>query len=142
MTQARHNTQNPIAFKRLMRLGRVAYTEGDYKQAHDFWQQAAMIQPDSEEVWEALLRVLTNEDDRRVCLRNILTINPNNKHAQTQLDELVGDTQPPHKPVMSRVASKPGRRLALGRFVLRVLESAFIGALIAIGLLLVRLLLL
>lgn len=143
MTQTRRTLQNPVTFQRLIRLGRVAYSEGDYKQAHDYWQQAAMVQPDSEEVWEALLRVLTSEDDRRVCLRNILTINPHNKNAQILLDEIVGDTdsQPSHKPLVRRPAAKPNRRVAIGRFVIRVLESAFIGVLIAVVLLAVRFLL-
>jgi hypothetical protein len=141
MTQTKRTLENPITFQRLMRLGRVAYAEGDLKQAHDYWQQAAVIQPDSEEVWEALLRVLTREDDRRVCLRNILTINPRNKNAQVLLDEIVGDTQPPHKPVMERTPSKPTQGTSVGRFLLRVLESAFIGTMIAIALLVVRFLL-
>ena len=143
MTQTQSNLQNPVTFQRLMRLGRVAYSEGDYKQAHDYWQQAAMAQPASEEVWEALLRVLTSEADRRVCLRNILTINPHNKNAQILLDEIVGDTdsQPSHKPLMRRVKSKPSRRISVGRFALRLLESAFIGVLIAVVLLAVRFLL-
>jgi hypothetical protein len=143
MTQTKRNLENPVAFTRLIRLGRVAYVEGDFKQAHDYWQQAALLQPDNEEVWESLLRVLTKEDDRRVCLRNIVTINPHNKNAQVLLDELVGDTQPPHKPVMERVHAQPTRRVAaVGRFALRILESAFLGALIAIALLVVRFLLL
>jgi tetratricopeptide (TPR) repeat protein len=141
MTETQRNIQNPVAFQRLMRLGRVSYAEGDYKQAHDSWQEAAMLQPDSEEVWEALLRVLTAAEDRRVCLRNILTINPHNKNAQALLDELVGATQPPHPALVRYPTPKPRRRFAIGRFILRLLESAFIGTLIALGLLVVRFLL-
>ena len=85
--------------------------------------------------------MLTREDDRRVCLRNILTINPHQKQAQVLLDEIVGDTQPPHKPVMERTPSKPSPWASVGRFLLRVLESAFIGTLIAVALLVVRYLL-
>jgi hypothetical protein len=137
MTQLRRTTNNPVAFKRLMRLGNVAYAEGDYKQAHDSWQQAAMMQPDNEEVWLALLRVLNTVDDRRVCLRNILTINPNNKSAQALLDELIGDTQSPNQPPKADVAPGKSHR-AIRNLGVRILESLFLGTLIAVVMLLVR----
>jgi uncharacterized protein with FMN-binding domain len=140
MTQLHQNSNNPVAFKHLMRVGQVAYAEGNHKHAHDSWQQAAMMQPDNEEVRLALLRVLHNDDDRRVCLRNILTINPHNKRAQEMLDELIGDTQSPHQPIKPDVSPKKSR-YSLGSFVLRILESVFIGTLIAIGMLIVRFLL-
>ena len=138
MTHLRDTTtNNPLAFKRLMRLGNVAYAEGDYKEAHDSWQHAAMMQPDNEEVWLALLRVLHNVDDRRVCLRNILTINPNNKRAQEMLDEIIGDTQSPNQPVQADVSPKKHRR-TVRNLVVRILESLFLGTFIAIAMLLVR----
>ncbi|MDQ7027668.1 MAG: hypothetical protein Q9P01_18895 [Anaerolineae bacterium] len=140
MTHLRRDIDNPVAFKRLMRLGHIAHIEGDYKQAHISWQQAAMMQPDNEEVWVALLRVLRDEDDRRVCLRNILAINPQNNHAQSLLDELAGDTQPPDQNAKAAAALK-NRRISVRQITLRILESAFIGILIAIGMLGVRYLL-
>lgn len=140
MTHLRRNIDNPVAFKRLLRLGHVSHAEGDYKQAHISWQQAAMMRPDNEEVWVALLRVLKDDDDRRVCLRNILTINPQNNHAQTLLDELVGDTQPPEHEQTSQADNSSTRkqRTSVRQITFRIIESAFIGTLIAIGMLAVR----
>jgi hypothetical protein len=140
MTQTQQRRSNPVAFKRLMRLGNVSLTEGDYKQAHEYWKQAAMMQPDNEEVWQALLRVLNTPDDRRICLRNILTINPNNKKAQQMLDELIGDTQPEQQPVPSAQSSNKRMALVL-RVTRRLAESAIIGVLIATLLLTIRYLL-
>jgi hypothetical protein len=141
MAQTRRNPHRTITFNRLMRWGRTSYSQGNYNQAHDFWQQAAMMRPDNEEVWIALLSVLENVDDRRVCLRNILTINPDNQSAQEMLDKLVGDTQPEDRIVPDIDPHAPRRIFALGGFVLRLLESVVIGALIATAVLLVRYLL-
>lgn len=41
-----------------------------------------MIDPFNEQVWMSLLDVLDEPDDRRVCLQNILAINPMNVHAR------------------------------------------------------------
>jgi hypothetical protein len=94
MAQTRKNTHNPITFARLMRLGQVAHAQGDNRSAHEYWQKAAMIEPDNEQVWTALMWVLNDDEDRKVCLKNILTINPNNMQAKQMLDNLIGDTQP------------------------------------------------
>lgn len=76
------------SFARLMRLGTVSHAQGDYKQAHHYWREAAMLQPENEQVWLALLQVLDSDADRRVCLQNILALNPNNQRAQEQLTAL------------------------------------------------------
>lgn len=134
----RKRSSNPVAFKRLMRLGNVSMAEGNAKQAHEYWQQAALMQPDNEEVWQALLRVLSSVDDRRVCLRNILTINPKNKQAQQMLDDLVGDTQPEEVVSLSEVSPRQKQIARLIDATQQLVASALIGVLIAIFLLAVR----
>ena len=57
-----------------MRIGQVAFSEGDFKEAHKSWQKAAMLQPDNEEVWIALLRVLTSTDDSVDLLQLLLPL--------------------------------------------------------------------
>ena len=141
MQTQRKRSSNPVAFKRLMRLGNVSMAEGNPKEAHNYWQQAALMQPDNEDVWLALLRVLTTEDDRRVCLRNILTINPNNKLAQRMLDELVGDTQPEQASAFSSGLPRQKRLAGMLDVARRLLGSALIGVLIAVFLLVIRYLL-
>ncbi|MGB7339612.1 MAG: hypothetical protein WBC91_12030 [Phototrophicaceae bacterium] len=94
MAYIRTKTTTPLTFDRLMRLGQVAHAQGDDKTAHNYWQQAAMLEPNNEQVWTALMWVIDNDADRRVCLTNILTINPANVQAQGMLDDLIGETQP------------------------------------------------
>ncbi len=94
MAYIRTKTTTPLTFDRLMRLGQVAHAQGDDKTAHSYWQQAAMLEPNNEQVWTALMWVIDNDADRRVCLTNILTINPANVQAQGMLDDLIGETQP------------------------------------------------
>lgn len=79
------NDAENIRANELMRAGLVAYASGDHQQAHDLWRQVAAIRPHQEQVWLALLSVVNNEEDRRVCLENILYINPKNRQAQQQL---------------------------------------------------------
>jgi hypothetical protein len=83
-----------MSVETLLHLGEVSLNAGDAKAAHLYWQRAALLEPDREEVWLALLKILEKPDDRRVCLRNILAINPDNARAQRQLDELLHDTEP------------------------------------------------
>jgi len=94
MVQTRSHFNNPLTFARLMRLGQVAHAEGNQKAAFEYWSQAAMLEPDDEQVWTALMWVLERDEDRKVCLKNILAINPNNLRAQEMLDDLIGETQP------------------------------------------------
>lgn len=69
----------------LLQAGKRAYTEGKTRQAHDLWREAATEDPYDERVWLALFRVLETPEDKRVCLENILAINPLNAKARRQL---------------------------------------------------------
>lgn len=102
MSDAHIRSKKKLSFDQLMRLGQAALAEGDRRTAHDTWRRAAMLEPDNERVWVALLKVLDSEADKRVCLMNILTINPQNANAQAMLDQLIGDTQPQPEPVRRR----------------------------------------
>lgn len=75
-------------FAQLMQSGRAAYMSGNRKLAHDLWRDAAQIDPYNEQVWLALLSVLEGDADRRVCLQNIIAINPLNVQARRQLNKL------------------------------------------------------
>lgn len=134
-TTSSPESERMAKFARLMRLGHVSYAEGNYRQAHRFWRRAAMIHPADEQVWLALLNVLENNEDRRVCLQNIVAINPNNLQALRQLNAFVEDTQP-SRPVFPPRTMSGGR---LRHLLLRLLEATLIGALIAVGVITVRL---
>lgn len=74
-----------VRVNELLRAGRLALAQGDKAKAHTLWKQAAALRPHDEAIWRALLEVVSNHDDRRVCLENILTINPQNEAARRQL---------------------------------------------------------
>lgn len=74
-----------VDFERLMREGRLALDKGDRDLAHELWREAALLDPYNEQVWLALLDVLETLEDRRVCLQNILEINPLNTQARRML---------------------------------------------------------
>lgn len=80
--------QGVLNFAELMQAGRKAFTAGKRKTAHDLWREAANINPYDEQVWLALLDVLEGDTDRRVCLQNILSINPLNVQARRTLGRL------------------------------------------------------
>jgi hypothetical protein len=82
-------------FARMMRLGQACYTQGARKQAHRYWRRAALIDPGRESVWIALLQVVETDEDRKVCLENILAINPRNRHALRDIEVFhVSDVAP------------------------------------------------
>jgi tetratricopeptide (TPR) repeat protein len=76
-------------FDELFQAGRSAFAMGNLQQAHDFWKEAARLSPFNEQVWLALLDVIDSDDDRRVCLQNILQINPMNVQARRMLNQIV-----------------------------------------------------
>lgn len=75
-------------FDELMRAGLEAYRRDERRLAHDYWREAATLDPYSEKVWLALYRVLEADEDRRVCLQNIIAINPTNAPARRRLNAL------------------------------------------------------
>jgi hypothetical protein len=68
-----------------MAAGRNAFKEGKRQLAHDLWREAATVEPYDEKVWLMLFRVLDNDEDRIVCLENIIAINPMNVQARRRL---------------------------------------------------------
>jgi hypothetical protein len=69
----------------LLAKGERAFKRGDHRRAHDAWRAAAALAPYNERIWIALLRVLEDDADRRVCLQNIVALNPLNAEAQRLL---------------------------------------------------------
>lgn len=106
------HSRKQLSFDQLLRLGKAALREGDKQSAYHLWKQAAMREPDNEAVWVAMLQVLDSEADRRVCLMNIITINPNNKEAQAELDAMIGNVR----------GTQPMRRLSPQRQILTTAE--------------------
>lgn len=78
----------------LLQQGYVAYNNWEIRKARLYWRKAATYDPGNEAIWVALLNVLQDEEDRKVCLQNILVLNPNNEDAEKRLRLLENDTQP------------------------------------------------
>lgn len=72
----------------LLKAGRQALKARDHDLAGERFRKAAELSPYDERVWMALLEVLTEDDDRRVCLENISRINPANAKVARQLQRL------------------------------------------------------
>lgn len=105
----------------MMRLGHACYVQGARKQAHRYWRRAALIDPGNEMVWFSLLNVVETDEDRRVCLENILAINPHNKEALAQLGMI--DASPQESPIV---------------VVLRVVWAMLLAVVIAVGIIAVQ----
>jgi hypothetical protein len=80
--------QRNASLEELLEAGRQAFDGGDHTAAHHLWRAAAVANPYEERVWMALLDVLEPEEDREVCLENIIAINPLNPDARRQLRAL------------------------------------------------------
>lgn len=135
VTHPAEDTELKSRFARMMRLGHVSYAEGNLKQAHRFWRRAAMMKPYEEQVWLALLNVVETDADRRVCLQNIITLNPNNIQALQRLNAYYEDTQPSVAYIVPLGEKSRFRPIYV---LLRLLEIGFMGALLALALIVGR----
>ncbi len=122
---------NNIKITELMRAGRVEFANGNRRRAHVLWQQAATLRPLDAQIWKTLLDVVETTNDRRVCLENIITINPDDILSRLQLDSL-REQEEMHKE--NRRPSVPRSRyirwlrslLYLGRVLLALLGMAML----------------
>jgi hypothetical protein len=110
MAQQVQPGDDSLDFQKLMQHGRMALERGDRQLAHNLWREAAMIDPYNEQVWLALLDVLDTRADQRVCLENILSINPLNTQARRMLRAYTAEDQ---RQIERRARMK--RRMALLR---------------------------
>lgn len=78
----------------LLRQGYVAYSNWENDKARLLWRKAAVSDPANEDIWLALLQVLQTDEDRKVCMQNILILNPENTEIEQRLRMLESETQP------------------------------------------------
>lgn len=79
----------------MVRDGIAAYKSGDKDTARDLLLRAVDIDPHNEQGWLWLSGLLESPEDQRICLENVLAINPANERARTGLDFLIKKTTPP-----------------------------------------------
>jgi tetratricopeptide (TPR) repeat protein len=79
----------------LLQRGIAAAKAGQKQAARQALLQAIELDEQNEQAWLWLSGVVESFEDRRVCLENVLTINPNNGHAQAGLRWLDQHAPPP-----------------------------------------------
>jgi hypothetical protein len=105
----------------LLAAGKEALARGDRRIAHELYRAAAVINPYDPRVWVALLDVITRDDDREVCLQNIIATDPYNPEARRQLRGLRRDRRIREEAEFVTVTRLPTQRKGgslLGRAVL------------------------
>jgi len=80
------STPNDIA--ELLRKGIEAAREGKRDEARGLFEQVVELDEKSEKGWFWLASVVESDEERRICLGNVLHINPNNERAKRALDTL------------------------------------------------------
>jgi hypothetical protein len=76
---------NSEKYESLLMAGKDALAKGDRDTVHRLLREAVNLNPYDERAWLGLLDVLDNDEDRRVCLQNIVAINPVNAGARSLL---------------------------------------------------------
>ncbi len=72
----------------LLRKGIEAAREGKRKEARALFEQVVELDEKNEKGWFWLASVVDSDEERRICLGNVLHINPNNERAKRALDAL------------------------------------------------------
>ena len=137
-TESKYLPPDPREVTRLLRQGELALAQGFRQRAYRVWTRLVLMDPINEAAWLALLTVLDLPEDRRVALRNILAINPNNFRAREMLDAINEELSPPVElappaPAASRQQLTWRQTLHIAR---QLLELLLIGLFIGLGLVL------
>ena len=74
--------------RQLLREGVEAARAGDKAAARDLFEQVTELDESNEQAWFRLAAVVESDEERRVCLENVLHINPDNERARQILDRL------------------------------------------------------
>jgi hypothetical protein len=82
--------KNAGKIEQLIKEGIAAAKAGDKATARTKLREAVALDQYSEKGWFWLASVVDSEEERRVCLGNVVVINPTNERAQQMLDKLTG----------------------------------------------------
>lgn len=74
--------------QQLLRDGIEAARAGNKAEARKLFEQVVEIDDKSEKGWFWLASVVDTDEEKKVCLGNVLFINPNNERAQKAMDQL------------------------------------------------------
>ncbi|MBN1137964.1 MAG: hypothetical protein JXM73_15345, partial [Anaerolineae bacterium] len=85
----------------LLRQGIAAAKAGQNQQARDLLLQVVDRDESNERAWLWLSGVVDSLDDRRLCLENVLAINPANPYARAGLRRIAAAAPPAPSPIPS-----------------------------------------
>lgn len=93
-------TEEPMGanVEKLIKDGIRAYKAKNRAEAHSLLEKATELDPYSEQAWLWLSAVVDTEEDQRVCLENVLYINPDNADAKKGIDKLNAKRKPQEAP--------------------------------------------
>jgi Tol biopolymer transport system component len=74
--------------QQLLRQGIEAAREGNKAEARKLFEQVVELDDKSEKGWFWLASVVDTDEEKKVCLGNVLFINPGNERAQKAMDQL------------------------------------------------------
>jgi Tol biopolymer transport system component len=72
----------------LLRKGIDAAREGNKAEARRYFEQVTELDDKNEKGWFWLASVVDSDEEKRVCLANVLFINPNNERAQKAMQQI------------------------------------------------------
>jgi hypothetical protein len=72
----------------LLREGIEAAREGDKKKARELFEKVVELEENNEKAWFWLASVMESDEERRICLTNVLHINPDNERAKKELEKI------------------------------------------------------
>ncbi len=99
----------------LVKKGIEAYKEGQRDEAQRLLTQAVELDERNEKAWLWLSGAVDNDEDRRVCLENVLALNPDNAAARRGLAHLITkepEGQPESEPPVD--SAEPSLELSWG----------------------------
>jgi hypothetical protein len=96
----------------LLQEGIDAAKAGNKEKARARLQEVVALDQYNEKGWYWLASVVETDEEKKVCLGNVVVINPDNERAQQMLDQLTGGSRAGQKPA-SGAGRRPGRLILL-----------------------------
>ncbi len=107
---------DPSTVNKLIQQGIAAFKAGRKDEARALFMRAVELDQRSEQGWLWLSAVVDSLEEQRICLENVLAINPDNQRAKKGLQVIAGrmaqhtakPTPPHHEPPTKETPQQPG----------------------------------
>jgi hypothetical protein len=128
------STPNDIA--ELLRKGIEAARDNKRDEARSYFEKVVELDDKSEKGWFWLASVVDSDEERRICLSNVLHLNPNNERARRALDALQAkakDKSATSEPEVAPGVSRRQLTLILGLGIVVVVVIVLIALVVIVG---------